>query len=344
MGEPRVGRRGACAGGAGGRRRARTGARSTCWSGSTRWSSPRPTAGSRWVPPTPSSGCSPTSCRSVIEAGGGPDGPLRWRGLHLHVGLTAGRRGRVALGDPAGAPRCWRSSGRRCPTSTPSTWARASRWTTAWTARCPDPRCSRRPRRTRSRRSPQGARPTRLAIEPGRAIVAAAGWLVARVLHVKERAGVRRTDAPGGPRHGHDRAHPARAVRRRAPDAWRSPRWVDPVAARRADERGARRRTDLRVDRPAGRGRPAAARPGRPGRHRRGGCVRVVDGLDLQRPPATTGGGLGWVRAAAASPSRFARGAPLSWRPAPGRTSVVEPERLHHLTRGPAPPWPRRRW
>jgi diaminopimelate decarboxylase len=36
---------------------------------------------------------------------------------------------------------------------------------------------------------PEGARPTRLAIEPGRAIVAAAGWLVARVLHVKERPG-----------------------------------------------------------------------------------------------------------------------------------------------------------
>jgi diaminopimelate decarboxylase len=36
---------------------------------------------------------------------------------------------------------------------------------------------------------PVDARPTRLAIEPGRAIVAAAGWLVARVLHVRERDG-----------------------------------------------------------------------------------------------------------------------------------------------------------
>jgi diaminopimelate decarboxylase len=34
---------------------------------------------------------------------------------------------------------------------------------------------------------PDDARPTRLAIEPGRAVVAACGWLVARVLHVRER-------------------------------------------------------------------------------------------------------------------------------------------------------------
>lgn len=36
---------------------------------------------------------------------------------------------------------------------------------------------------------PEDRRPTRLAIEPGRALVARAGWLVARVLHVRERGG-----------------------------------------------------------------------------------------------------------------------------------------------------------
>ena len=45
----------------------------------------------------------------------------------------------------------------------------------------------------RSRRSspplPEDRRPTRLAIEPGRALVARAGWLVASVLHVRERGG-----------------------------------------------------------------------------------------------------------------------------------------------------------
>jgi diaminopimelate decarboxylase len=34
---------------------------------------------------------------------------------------------------------------------------------------------------------PPAARPTRLAIEPGRALVAEAGWVVARVLHVRDR-------------------------------------------------------------------------------------------------------------------------------------------------------------
>jgi diaminopimelate decarboxylase len=36
---------------------------------------------------------------------------------------------------------------------------------------------------------PADRRPTRLAIEPGRFLVARAGWLVARVLHVRERGG-----------------------------------------------------------------------------------------------------------------------------------------------------------
>jgi diaminopimelate decarboxylase len=36
---------------------------------------------------------------------------------------------------------------------------------------------------------PDDRRPNRLAIEPGRALVARSGWLVARVLHVRERGG-----------------------------------------------------------------------------------------------------------------------------------------------------------
>jgi diaminopimelate decarboxylase len=34
---------------------------------------------------------------------------------------------------------------------------------------------------------PAAARPTRLAVEPGRAVVAGCGWLVGRVLHVRQR-------------------------------------------------------------------------------------------------------------------------------------------------------------
>jgi diaminopimelate decarboxylase len=37
--------------------------------------------------------------------------------------------------------------------------------------------------------APPDRRPRRLAIEPGRALVARAGWLVGRVLHVRERTG-----------------------------------------------------------------------------------------------------------------------------------------------------------
>ncbi len=37
--------------------------------------------------------------------------------------------------------------------------------------------------------TPADRRPTRLAIEPGRFLVARAGWLVARVLHVRDRGG-----------------------------------------------------------------------------------------------------------------------------------------------------------
>jgi len=36
---------------------------------------------------------------------------------------------------------------------------------------------------------PADRRPRRLAVEPGRAVVARAGWLLARVLHVRERGG-----------------------------------------------------------------------------------------------------------------------------------------------------------
>lgn len=36
---------------------------------------------------------------------------------------------------------------------------------------------------------PPDRRPTRLVVEPGRALVARAGWIVARVLHARERGG-----------------------------------------------------------------------------------------------------------------------------------------------------------
>lgn len=124
---------------------------------------------------------------AAIEAGGGFDGPVRWRGLHLHVGSQLGavdawrdavRRGLALLallgggsdqldtldlggGFPVG------------PIGTPvPSPGRFARELPALLAAIPEER-----------------RPARLAVEPGRFLVARAGWLVARVLHVRERGG-----------------------------------------------------------------------------------------------------------------------------------------------------------
>jgi diaminopimelate decarboxylase len=119
---------------------------------------------------------------AVVEAGGGPDGPLRWRGLHVHVGSQLGavdawrtafriglatlrlHRGRldsfdtldIGSGFPAleaGAP-------------TPARFAVAA---------------------TEALDELGGDLPLRLAVEPGRAVVARSGWLLARVLHRRDR-------------------------------------------------------------------------------------------------------------------------------------------------------------
>lgn len=122
---------------------------------------------------------------AVISAGGGSDGPLRWRGLHVHAGSQLGavdawRSGmRVGLavmalsrslmpeadtldagsGFPVGAP------GDMVPA--PAQFAAVADEVLA--------------------ELPPGSRPSRLAIEPGRVVVARCGWLLARVLHVRER-------------------------------------------------------------------------------------------------------------------------------------------------------------
>jgi diaminopimelate decarboxylase len=122
---------------------------------------------------------------ALIEAGGGPDGPLRWRGIHLHVGSQLGaldawrsalRVGlrlmelqRAALPDfdtldvGGGFPVA------EDPASVP-TVARFAELAAAEMDALPAP-----------------SRPARPAVEPGRAVVAASGWLVARVLHVRQR-------------------------------------------------------------------------------------------------------------------------------------------------------------
>ena len=114
------------------------------------------------------------------------DGPLRARGIHLHVGSQLGavdawrdavRRGLAVLallgagrpdfdtfdvggGFPVGEPGTVPTPGRFAREVAPLLEA-----------------------------IPAGRRPRRLAVEPGRFLVARAGWLVASVLHVREREG-----------------------------------------------------------------------------------------------------------------------------------------------------------
>ncbi len=141
---------------------------------------------------------------------------------------------------------------------------------------------------------PADRRPTRLAIEPGRTLVARAGWLVARVLHVRDRGGRQvildagmtelirpalygaRHPDPGPRRHGAGAAEPTR---------------VEGPICESTDS--------------LGHARPAAAPTRRPRGHRRRRRLRGVAGLGLQRPTSS-----------AAGPARDGRRAHA--RPAPG--------------------------
>jgi diaminopimelate decarboxylase len=123
----------------------------------------------------------------AIEAGGGADGPLRPRGIHLHVGSQLGAvdAWRDAVRRALAVAALWRGSiadfdtidvGGGFPVFDASTPA-------------PDPERFARELPPLLDAIPGDRRPERLAVEPGRYLVARAGWLVARVLHVRERGG-----------------------------------------------------------------------------------------------------------------------------------------------------------
>jgi diaminopimelate decarboxylase len=132
-------------------------------------------------------GMTETELADAIAAGGGADGPLRPRGIHLHVG------------SQLGAIDAWRDAVRRA-------LAVAALWRGSiddfdtldvgggfpvFDARTPAPAPARFAREVPPLLDalPPDRRPRRLAVEPGRYLVARAGWLVARVLHVRERGG-----------------------------------------------------------------------------------------------------------------------------------------------------------
>ncbi len=122
---------------------------------------------------------------TVLQAGGGTDGPLRWRGIHVHVGsqlrsVGAWRAG-IALGlevfahHTEGLPEFdTLDVGGGLPAD-------------PFLADLPRPKDFALAATSLVQGPPTGPHPSRLAIEPGRALVAAAGWLVARVLHVRQR-------------------------------------------------------------------------------------------------------------------------------------------------------------
>lgn len=124
---------------------------------------------------------------AAIEAGGGADGPLRWRGIHLHVG------------SQLGAVDAWRDGVRRALAVVGLLGGSLAHFDTldlgggfpVFDVGTPAPRPERFAREVSELLAalPEDRRPTRLAVEPGRFLVARAGYLVARVLHVRRRNG-----------------------------------------------------------------------------------------------------------------------------------------------------------
>jgi diaminopimelate decarboxylase len=132
-------------------------------------------------------GMTETELGAAIDAGGGPDGPLRPRGIHLHVG------------SQLGAIDAWRDAVRRGLAMTALWRGSIETFDTLDVgggfpvfelgAPAPDPARFAAELPQLLEAIPAVRRPTRLAVEPGRFLVARAGWLLAQVLHVRDRGG-----------------------------------------------------------------------------------------------------------------------------------------------------------
>jgi diaminopimelate decarboxylase len=131
-------------------------------------------------------GVLPEELPAVIEAGGGPSGPLHWRGVHLHIG------------SQLGAVDAWRSAFRiglrllslqKAQLPEFDTLDAGGGFPVAFGEPDSVPAAANFGAAVADELNalPEDARPRRLAIEPGRALVAGSGWIVASVLHVKQR-------------------------------------------------------------------------------------------------------------------------------------------------------------
>jgi diaminopimelate decarboxylase len=125
---------------------------------------------------------------AAIEAGGGPGGPIRWRGIHLHVG------------SQLGAVDAWRDAVRRALALVALMHGSLPHFdtldvgggfpvSTDEAAPLPPPARFAAELPALMAGIPEDRRPRRLAIEPGRYLTARAGWLVGRVLHVRPKRG-----------------------------------------------------------------------------------------------------------------------------------------------------------
>jgi len=132
-------------------------------------------------------GMTETEIAAAIDAGGGADGSLRPRGIHLHVGSQLGAvdAWRDAVRKALALAALWRGS-----IDTFDTVDLGGGFPVGPTGEpAPSPERFARELRPLLDGVPADRRPTRLAIEPGRFLVARSGWLVARVLHARDRAG-----------------------------------------------------------------------------------------------------------------------------------------------------------
>jgi diaminopimelate decarboxylase len=121
----------------------------------------------------------------IIAAGGGAGGPLRWRGIHVHVG------------SQLGALDAWRSAFRvalrllalqQAALPDFDTLDAGSGFPVAYGEPGSVPAVAHFAREAREELGRFSGPEPRLAVEPGRAVVAGCGWLVARVLHARDRA------------------------------------------------------------------------------------------------------------------------------------------------------------
>jgi len=132
-------------------------------------------------------GMNETELAAAVEAGGGAHGALRPRGIHVHVG------------SQLGAVDAWRDGVRRALAVTALWRGSIGSFDTldvgggfpVFPIGEPAPGPGRFARELPALLAaiPVDRRPTRLAIEPGRFLVARAGWLAASVLHARDRGG-----------------------------------------------------------------------------------------------------------------------------------------------------------